>query len=83
MFSDRPVSLVTIEWICLAAAHHAGLVTLTHTPSPMGFLQKVLHRPPHERAFVVIPVGYPADDCVVPDLKRKPLSEIMVLNRGG
>jgi nitroreductase len=67
----------------LAAAHHAGLVTLTHTPSPMGFLQKVLHRPSHERAFVVIPVGYPADGCVVPDLKRKPLDRIMVVNRGG
>ncbi|HBS29444.1 MAG TPA: nitroreductase family protein [Phycisphaerales bacterium] len=67
----------------LAAAHHAGLVTLTHTPSPMGFLQKVLHRPEHERAFVVIPLGYPAPDCVVPDLKRKPLEEIMVVNLPG
>lgn len=66
----------------LAAAHHAGLVTLTHTPSPMSFLQKMLGRPEHERAFVVIPVGFPADDCVVPDLKRKRLDEIMVVNRG-
>lgn len=69
--------------LLLAAAHHAGLATLTHTPSPMGFLKKVLNRPEHERPFVVIPVGYPADDCVVPDLKRKALSEIMVVNRGG
>lgn len=62
----------------LAAIHHAGLVALTHTPSPMGFLREVLGRPVHERAFVVIPVGYPADDCVVPDLKRKPLDQIAV-----
>lgn len=68
--------------LLLAAAHHAGLVTLTHTPSPMGFLKQVLARPEHERPFVVIPVGYPADDCVVPDLHRKRLSEIMVVNRG-
>jgi nitroreductase len=65
----------------LAAAHHAGLVTLTHTPSPMGFLREVLGRPEHERAFVVIPVGYPAEPCRVPDLRRKPLDQIMVLNR--
>ena len=67
----------------ISAIHHAGLVTLTHTPSPMGFLQKVLGRPEHERAFVLLPVGYPADDCVVPDLRRKPLDQIMVVNRGG
>jgi len=66
----------------LAAAHHAGLVTLTHTPSPMNFLQKVLHRPEHERAFVVIPVGYPAEGCTVPDLHRKPLDEIMIVDPG-
>jgi hypothetical protein len=65
--------------LLLAAAHHAGLVTLTHTPSPMGFLREVLGRPEHERAFVVIPIGYPADDCVVPDLHRKELTETMVL----
>lgn len=62
----------------LAAAHHAGLATLTHTPSPMGFLSEVLGRPAHERAYVVIPVGYPADGCVVPKLDRKPLEEILV-----
>ena len=61
----------------LAALHHAGLATLTHTPSPMKFLNEVLHRPKNERAFVVIPVGYPAANAEVPDIKRKPLSEIM------
>jgi iodotyrosine deiodinase len=65
--------------LLLAAAHHAGLVTLTHTPSPMGFLREVLGRPEHERAFVVIPVGYPAEGCMVPDLKRKDLTETMVV----
>lgn len=70
--------------LLLAAAHHAGLATLTHTPSPMGFLAQVLGRPAHERAFVLIPIGYPADDCVVPAaaLLRKPLDEIMVIDRG-
>jgi nitroreductase len=62
----------------LAAIHHAGLVALTHTPSPMGFLREVLGRPEHERAFVVIPVGYPSEGCQVPDLKRKSLGEIAV-----
>jgi iodotyrosine deiodinase len=62
----------------LAAARHAGLVTLTHTPSPMNFLAKLLGRPDNERAFLLVPVGYPADQCEVPDLKRKPLDEVMV-----
>jgi len=65
----------------LAAAHHAGLATLTHTPSPMGFLQEVLGRPKHEKAYVLIPVGYPADDCRVPEaaLRKKALSEILTV----
>lgn len=67
----------------LAAIHHAGLVTLTHTPSPMGFLQRVLRRPDHERAFMIVPVGYPADGCTVPDLVRKPLEQVMVIDRPG
>lgn len=67
----------------LAAIHHAGLVALTHTPSPMGFLGPLLRRPEHERPFLLIPVGYPAHDCVVPMLERKPLEEIMVIDRGG
>jgi iodotyrosine deiodinase len=62
----------------LAAARQAGLVTLTHTPSPMNFLAKLLGRPANERAFLLIPIGYPAADCVVPDLVRKPLEEVLV-----
>ena len=68
--------------LLLAAAHHAGLVTLTHTPSPMKFLGRILKRPSYERPYLLIPVGYPADDCVVPDLQRKPLEAIMVVDRG-
>lgn len=60
----------------IAALHHAGLATLTHTPSPMGFLERILERPRNERAYVLIPVGYPAPDCRVPDIERKPLDEI-------
>jgi iodotyrosine deiodinase len=63
----------------LAALHHAGLATLTHTPSPMGFLGELLGRPANERAFVLIPVGYPADDAQVPDITKKPLSEVLVI----
>jgi iodotyrosine deiodinase len=63
--------------ILLAALHHAGLATLTHTPSPMGFLAKLLERPTPEKAFLLIPVGYPAEDCRVPELARKPLDEIL------
>jgi nitroreductase len=62
----------------LTAAHHAGLATLTHTPSPMNFLREVLGRPEHERPYMVIPMGYPADGCTVPDLDRKGLDEIAV-----
>jgi len=65
----------------LAAAQMAGLATLTHTPSPMGFLHEILGRPDHERPFLVIPVGHPADDCVVPvaATTRRPLAETMVV----
>ena len=62
----------------LAAIHNAGLVSLTHTPSPMNFLQKILDRPENERPFLLIPVGYPAEDAVVPDLQRKPLEQVAV-----
>ncbi len=61
----------------IAALHNAGLATLTHTPSPMNFLAKILGRPKNERAFILLPVGYPAADCQVPDFERKPLSEIL------
>ncbi|MFN0012576.1 MAG: nitroreductase family protein [Phycisphaerales bacterium] len=66
----------------LSALHHAGLATLTHTPSPMGFLGKILNRPEHERPYLLIPVGYPADGCTVPDIQRRPIEEVMVINRG-
>ncbi len=62
----------------LAAIHHAGLVALTHTPSPMNFLSELLKRPQNEKPFLLIPVGYPADECWVPDLSRKELKEIAV-----
>ena len=62
----------------LAAARHAGLVTLTHTPSPMNFLVRTLQRPENERPFLLIPIGYPAENCEVPDLVRKPLEEVLV-----
>ena len=62
----------------IAAVHRMGLVTLTHTPNPMGFLRELLDRPVNERAMLVMPVGYPAPDARVPKLARKPLEEISV-----
>ena len=62
----------------LAAIHEAGLVALTHTPSPMDFLTELLARPKNEKPILLIPVGYPADNCMVPDIKRKPLDEVAV-----
>jgi iodotyrosine deiodinase len=61
----------------LAAVHHAGLVALTHTPSPMNFISEALKRPENERPFLLIPVGYPADKAEVPNLKRKELQELI------
>lgn len=60
----------------IAALHHAGLATLTHTPSPMGFLSTVLNRPANERAYLLLVVGYPAEDVRVPDITKKPLDDI-------
>jgi nitroreductase len=60
----------------IAALHHAGLATLTHTPSPMNFLNTILGRPSHERPFLLLVVGYPAENVKVPDLRKKPLDEI-------
>jgi nitroreductase len=60
----------------VAAIHHAGLAALTHTPSPMAFLNRILGRPPHEKPFVLLVVGHPAENAAVPDIKRKPLEEI-------
>ena len=62
----------------LAALHISGLATLTHTPSPMKFLSEILARPANERAFVLIPVGYPAAEAEVPAIKKKPLDQIMI-----
>lgn len=62
----------------LSALHLSGLAALVHTPSPMRFLSEVLDRPENEKAFAVIPVGYPADDCQVPDLVRKSLDQVLV-----
>jgi nitroreductase len=64
--------------LLLASLHRAGLATLTHTPSPMKFLREVLGRPENERPYVVVPVGYPASGCEVPDLERKALDDVLV-----
>ncbi len=66
----------------IASVHLSGLVTLPHTPSPMGFLSKLLGRPANERPFVLFPVGYPAADAAVPDIRRKPFDEIVQWNAG-
>lgn len=62
--------------ILITALHHAGLATLTHTPSPMGFLNEILDRPPNERPFLILVVGHPAENARVPVLAKKPLEEI-------
>lgn len=63
----------------LVALHNAGLATLTHTPSPMRFLQEILGRPKNEKPFVLIPVGYPAQGALIPDISRKPIEEVMIV----
>lgn len=67
--------------ILLTSLHVSGLATLTHSPSPMGFLKDILERPDNERPFVLIPVGYPADGAEVPELAKKPFDEIAVVVR--
>lgn len=62
--------------ILITGLHHAGLATLTHTPSPMGFLNDILGRPANERPFLLLVVGYPAEDALVPDITKKPLDRI-------
>ena len=62
--------------LLISAIHNSGLSSLTHTPSPMGFLNKILERPEQERPFLLLVVGYPADDAKVPDIGRKTLDEI-------
>lgn len=63
----------------LAALNAAGLATLTHTPSPMGFLREILGRPKNEKPYLLIPVGYPAPDCRVPDIRKKSLDEVVIV----
>jgi len=63
----------------ISAIHNAGLSTLTHTPSPMRFLEKILERPSNERAFLLLPIGYAASETYVPDIERKALDEVMCL----
>jgi len=63
----------------LAALHAAGLATLTHTPSPMGFLSRLLDRPANERPFLLIPAGYPAAECEVPDIPKKRLEDVLIV----
>lgn len=63
--------------ILITALHHAGLATLTHTPSPMGFLNRILDRPPSERPVMLIVTGFPAADARVPRISRKPLSDVV------
>ena len=66
----------------LMTCHQVGLATLTHTPSPMGFLRDILGRPKNEKPFLLVPVGYPASDCTVPDIPKKPLSAALQWNSG-
>ncbi len=69
--------------ILVTAVHACGLVSLTHTPSPMGFLNQILGRPSHEKPFVLLVVGHPAEDALVPDIGRKSLEEISSFDRQG
>lgn len=66
----------------IAALHLMGLATLTHTPSPMGFLSEILRRPPNEKPYILFPVGYPAEGATVPDLRRKAYEDLIQLNTG-
>ena len=71
----RRVAFATKSGVAL---HLCGLATLTHTPSPMRFLAELLGRPDNERAYVLLPVGYPAKGCLVPDIPRRPLSSTLL-----
>ena len=64
----------------ITALHNMGLCTLTHTPSPMGFLRNILGRPKNEKPFILFPIGYPSENCEVPDLTRKSLEEVSIWN---
>ena len=71
-----PESVSIATGFLIAALHHAGLATLTHTPSPMGFLNELCERPDNEKPYILLVVGYPAEHCMVPNIKKKPLNEI-------
>lgn len=71
-----PESVSIATGFLISALHHAGLATLTHTPSPMGFLNQLLQRPDNEKPYILLVVGYPADDCKVPNIRKKSLNEI-------
>ena len=62
----------------ISAVHNAGLVTLTHTPSPMRFLHKILNRPENEKPYLLLPIGYPADDCLVPEITKKDAEDVII-----
>jgi nitroreductase len=74
-YTQESVGIAT--GLLITAVHNAGLVSLTHTPSPMGFLNEILGRPAHERPFLILVVGYPAKDAVVPKIERKSTKEIV------
>jgi iodotyrosine deiodinase len=71
-----PESVSIATGFLIAALHHAGLATLTHTPSPMGFLNTLLRRPDNEKPYILLVVGYPKEGCMVPNIRKKPLEEI-------
>lgn len=71
-----PESVSIAAGFLIAALHHAGLATLTHTPSPMGFLNQLLQRPDNEKPYILLVVGYPAAHCMVPNIRKKALNEI-------
>ncbi len=73
-YANESIGIAT--GMLITALHHAGLVSLTHTPSPMGFLNEILGRPGHERPFLLLVTGYPAEGALVPDITKKPLDEI-------
>ncbi len=73
-----PESVGIASGFLIAALHNAGLATLTHTPSPMGFLNEICGRPESEKAYILLVAGYPAEDCTVPAISKKPLDEVCV-----
>ena len=75
-YASESVGIAT--GMLIMAIHHAGLVSLTHTPSPMGFLNEILERPENEKPFLLLVVGYPAADAVVPRIERKPLEQVAI-----